>query len=39
VLYFGDFDPSDDDLVRSLGERLGDLGSSPEIIKQRRGRS
>jgi len=33
VLYFGDFDPSGEDMVRSLGERLNDLGSRPEIIK------
>jgi hypothetical protein len=33
VLYFGDFDPSGEDMVRSLRERLGDLGSRPEIIK------
>lgn len=33
VLYFGDFDPSGDDMVRSLGERLAQLGSNPNIIK------
>ena len=33
VLYFGDFDPSGEDMVRSLRERLGFLGTSPEIIK------
>ena len=33
VLYFGDFDPSGEDMVRSLRERLGELGSEPEIIK------
>lgn len=33
VLYFGDFDPSGEDMVRSLRERLERLGSSPEIIK------
>jgi hypothetical protein len=33
VLYFGDFDPSGEDMVRSLRERLGHLGSRPEIIK------
>jgi len=33
VLYFGDFDPSGEDMVRSLRERLGKLGSSPSIIK------
>src|SRR5262249_2269963 len=33
VLYFGDFDPSGEDMVRSLRERLGELYSYPEIIK------
>lgn len=33
VLYFGDFDPSGEDMVRSLRERLGELGATPEIIK------
>ena len=33
VLYFGDFDPSGEDMVRSLRERLFELGSEPEIIK------
>jgi hypothetical protein len=33
VLYFGDFDPSGEDMVRSLGERLAALGSEPEIVK------
>lgn len=33
VLYFGDFDPSGEDMVRSLRERLSELGSNPEIIK------
>jgi hypothetical protein len=33
VLYFGDFDPSGEDMVRSLRERLADQGSEPEIIK------
>jgi hypothetical protein len=33
VAYFGDFDPSREDIVRSLWERFGDLGSRPEIIK------
>jgi hypothetical protein len=33
VLYFGDFDPSGEDMVRSLGERLAELGAEPEIIK------
>ena len=33
VLYFGDFDPSGEDMVRSLRERLGELYSFPKIIK------
>lgn len=33
VLYFGDFDPSGDDMVRSLEVRLADLESYPDIIK------
>ncbi len=33
VLYFGDFDPSGEDMVRSLRERLGFLGCKPQIIK------
>jgi hypothetical protein len=33
VLYFGDFDPSGEDMHRSLIERLGDLGAHPEVIK------
>jgi hypothetical protein len=33
VPYFGDFDPSGEDMVRSLGNRLASLGSQPEIIK------
>lgn len=33
VLYFGDFDPSGEDMVRSLRARLGELGSEPEVIK------
>jgi len=33
VLYFGDFDPSGEDMVRSLRERLGSLGCCPEIVK------
>jgi hypothetical protein len=33
VLYFGDFDPFGEDMVRSLRERLAHLGSRPEIIK------
>jgi hypothetical protein len=33
VLYFGDFDPSGEDMYRSLGDRLARLGTEPEIIK------
>ncbi|HOX02656.1 MAG TPA: hypothetical protein PKW32_09840 [Verrucomicrobiota bacterium] len=33
VLYFGDFDPSGEDMVRSLEERLADQGAEPEVIK------
>ncbi len=33
VLYFGDFDPSGEDMVRSLEERLNDLGCYPDIEK------
>jgi hypothetical protein len=33
VLYFGDFDPSGEDMHRSLIERLGTLGAHPEVIK------
>jgi len=33
VLYFGDFDPSGEDMVRSLVERLNDQGAEPEIMK------
>jgi hypothetical protein len=33
VLYFGDFDPSGEDMVRSLEERLGELDCFPEIVK------
>ena len=33
ILYFGDFDPSGEDMVRSLGERLRFFKTSPEIIK------
>lgn len=32
VLYFGDFDPSGRDMVRSLGERLSFFPTSPEIV-------
>ena len=33
VLYFGDFDPSGEDMFRSLIKRLASLGCQPEIIK------
>lgn len=33
ILYFGDFDPSGEDMVRSLEERLAFFGCRPEIIK------
>jgi hypothetical protein len=33
VLYFGDFDPSGEDMARSLRERLRFFGVSPHIIK------
>lgn len=33
VLYYGDFDPSGEDMVRSLKERLAFFQSCPEIIK------
>lgn len=33
VLYFGDFDPSGEDMVRSLRERLAFFECEPEIIK------
>ena len=33
VLYFGDFDPSGEDMVRSLIERLSFFSCNPEIIK------
>ena len=33
ILYFGDFDPSGEDMVRSLRERLASLGSRPQIVK------
>lgn len=33
VLYFGDFDPSGEDMVRSLRDRLAYFDSRPEIIK------
>jgi len=33
ILYFGDFDPSGEDMVRSLRERLGYFDCKPEITK------
>jgi hypothetical protein len=33
ILYFGDFDPSGEDMVRSLRERLAFFGCQPEVIK------
>jgi len=33
VLYFGDFDPSGEDMVRSLRERLAFFGCAPAIVK------
>jgi hypothetical protein len=33
ILYFGDFDSSGEDMVRSLRERLDDQGARPEIVK------
>lgn len=33
VLYWGDFDPSGEDMVRSLQERLAHQGSRPSIVK------
>ncbi|MBS3919089.1 MAG: hypothetical protein KG012_09380 [Deltaproteobacteria bacterium] len=33
ILYFGDFDPSGEDMARSLKERLAFFKSSPEILK------
>ena len=33
ILYYGDLDPSGEDMVRSLRERLGHFGCNPEIIK------
>jgi hypothetical protein len=33
VFYFGDFDPSGEDMVRSLAERLAFFGCRPEIVK------
>lgn len=33
ILYFGDFDPSGEDMARSLGERLAYFGCMPVIVK------
>jgi len=33
ILYFGDFDPSGEDMVRSLRERLGFFDCNPETVK------
>jgi len=33
ILYFGDFDPSGEDMVRSLRERLAFFGCEPDVIK------
>ncbi len=33
VLYFGDLDPSGEDMVRSLRDRLAELGCFPEVVK------
>jgi hypothetical protein len=33
ILYFGDFDPSGEDMVRSLIKRLSFFGTCPQIIK------
>jgi hypothetical protein len=33
VLYFGDFDPSGEDMVRSLRDRLAFLDCQPEVVK------
>jgi len=33
VLYFGDFDPSGEDMVRSLRERLAFFDCEPEVVK------
>jgi len=33
ILYFGDFDPSGEDMVRSLRERLASLGARPALVK------
>ena len=33
ILYFGDFDPSGEDIVRDLDESFGFLGVEPEVVK------
>ena len=33
ILYFGDFDPSGEDMARSLRERLAFFGSEPNLVK------
>ncbi len=33
ILYYGDFDPSGEDMVRSLRERLGFFGCRPTLVK------
>jgi len=33
ILYFGDFDPTGEDISRSLEERLGELGCRAEIVR------
>ena len=33
ILYFGDFDPSGEDMVRSLRDRLADQCADPKIVK------
>jgi len=33
VLYFGDFDPSGEDMVRSLRARLANFGCVPDVVK------
>ena len=33
IVYFGDWDPSGEDMPRSLGQRLGNRGAHPEIIR------
>lgn len=33
ILYFGDLDPSGEDMIRSLAERLAFFGCYPEIVK------